>query len=825
MKKTFIIIGIVLVTLVGAMIAIPLLFQDKIYEEAKKAANEAVDARIELGSVKLSLFKSFPKVHVELRELEITGIGEFEKQILSSVKSISTTINLSGLWSGSGIDISNITIEEPLVMLKVNSSGKANWDIVKPTDEKEEDKETDAESGMVINLEKFEINKASFSFVDETSQILFSLENGNFLISGNMEGSNSILETEGSVKNITLDYDGTNYMKNVNVSIESALQSDFDKMLFSFLDNEILVNKLPLKAEGSFSMPDDDYNFDIAFTSPKSQLDELLGFIPAEYQSYLEGVETDGNFSFDGFLKGVYSDSEYPAFGVNINLENGWLKYPDLPGKVEDIEIIANISKPQGDLDLTVVNIGGVKASVKNNPVSGMLKVTTPMSDPRMVGSIDGKIDFTSLSDVIPMDSIEIKGIVDMEMSFAGNYSDIEKEQYSSFKTDGTVILQNFEFASNDLPEKVSISSAKMKLTPKSISLAELKGKMGRSDFAVSGSLSNYWSYILSNETLKGKLSVNSKLLDINQLMYSPEQEQAEVADSSVTEVVEIPANIYFVMQASINKVLYDKMVITNTRGKVTIKDKKLILDGLNMNMLNGEVVVAGEYSTPNPETPEFNFKMDLRNFDIPAAYNSLSTVKRLMPVAANSTGSFSSGLTIKGKLGSDLSPVMQTLNGGGNFAGNNVEIIGAKVFQEISKYFVKGKFDKVNIGDFLTKFKIANGGMEVTPFKTNIAGQEATISGHQTVSKELNYKIDFKVNKNDLNGEVNKFMAFVPGTENISKLPVGVVIGGTFTDPVVKVDMSEARKLVEAEFKKQSSKEIENAAKKIGNELKRFFK
>jgi uncharacterized protein involved in outer membrane biogenesis len=827
MRKGLIIIGIVLAVIVGTMVAVPLLFQDKIYEEVKKAANEAVNAKVEIGSVELSLFRSFPKVSVELKEIEITCIGEFKDQVLFKVENIYTAINLSGLWSGN-VDISNVTIDKPLVMLKVNSSGKANWDIVKATTEEEAKEETDDESNMVINLEKVEINNASFSYTDESSPLTFSLKNGNIVVSGEMRGNNSILDAKVKIENLTLDYEGTNYMKNVSIQIESEIQSDFEKMIFSLLDNEILVNKLPLKAEGSFSMPDDNYNFDISFTSPNSQLGELLGFIPAEYQSYIEGVETDGNFSFEGFIKGVYNYNEYPAFGLDINLKNGWLKYPELPDKIEGIEIVANVSKPQGDLDLIIINIKSIKASVKDNHVSGMLKVTTPLSDAKIVGNIDGKIDFSSLADVIPMDSVELKGIIDMEISFAGNYSDIEKEQYSSFKTGGTVVMQNFEYASNDLPEKVSISSAKMTLSPENIKLNELIGKVGRSDFAAKGSFSNYWAYILSNETLKGKMTLNSRLLDINQLMYepneSPSETEKEKADT-VSTVIEIPDNIHFIIQASINRMLYDKMVITNTKGKLIIKDKKLIIDGLNMHMLSGEVAVSGEYFTPDKNAPEFNFKMNLQDFNIPSAYRSLSTVRNLMPVAGNSTGSFSSGFTMKGKLGNDMSPLLQTLNGNGNFISNNVEIVGAKVFQEISKYFVKGKFDRVSVDDFKTKFKIVNGGMEVVPFKTNIAGQEATISGFQTVSQELNYNIDFMVNKKDLDKDVLGFMSFVPGMENIDKLPVGVRIEGTFTKPEVKVDLSEARKLVEAEFKKKSSKEIEGAAKKIGDQLKRFFK
>jgi len=50
-----------------------------------------------------------------------------------------------------------------------------------------------------------------------------------------------------------------------------------------------------------------------------------------------------------------------------------------------------------------------------------------------------------------------------------------------------------------------------------------------------------------------------------------------------------------------------------------------------------------------------------------------------------------------------------------------------------------------------LTNFKIVDGGLVVLPFSTKIAGQDVTISGKQSVTKNIDYRIDFKVNKEDV--------------------------------------------------------------------------
>jgi hypothetical protein len=117
----------------------------------------------------------------------------------------------------------------------------------------------------------------------------------------------------------------------------------------------------------------------------------------------------------------------------------------------------------------------------------------------------------------------------------------------------------------------------------------------------------------------------------------------------------------------------------------------------------------------------------------------------------------------------------------------------------------------------------MVNGALVVSPFNTKIAGQEVAVSGKQSAAKDLDYRLDFKVNKGDLSEDVNKYIGFVPGTENIEKLPVGIVINGTMTKPDIKVDMSEARALVEKEFKKKAGMGIQDAIKSMG--LDKLFK
>ena len=816
MKKGLIIAGIILGLLIIVMVAIPFVFKGKIFQKVKVAANEAVNAKVDFSDVELSLFRSFPQLNVQLKNLSVTGTNEFENIRLLSVDALSTSVNLSSLWKSDGVSITSLKLDRPSINLVVNKAGKSNWDIAKKTDGQTAATE---KKNTQIDLEKIEIRNASFTFNNESSPMLFALRNGTFDISGAMKGSNSQLNLMGKADSISFEYGGSRYASNLKAELKGGLQADFDKMSFTFLKNELLVNKLPLEAQGTFVLGEKDYNFDLTFKSPTSSFSDLLGFIPDKYQKNLKGVETKGDIAFNGFVKGIYSDSIYPALGVDFKIVGGRLKYPNLPKEIEKIEVIASINKPQGALDLTKIDIEKFDASIAGNPLTATLHVATPVSDPLLKGNLKGRIDFASLKQAIPMDSIDLRGIIDATVDFGGQYSSIEKEQYENFRTDGTISLKNFMFASKALPQKVEIKSADIRLNPKAIALNNLSGNMGESDFAASGSITNYWAYILKKGVLNGTMAVNSKYLNINQLMPNATSKDT----ISAGKPFEVPENINFTIQSNVSKALYDRMTITGIAGKVVIKERKVILDGLNLNMLSGKVLVSGAYSTPKGVIPDFDLKMDIKDFDLPTAYQSLSVVRHFLPIAKESTGAFNTGITLNGKIGNGFAPVFPTLNGGGTLSGKNIELIGVSMFNEIGKYFRKDLFKQVKVNDFAANVKIIDGGLVVSPFSTRIAGQEVTISGKQSVSKNIDYRIDFKVNKEDVSEEVTKYIGFVPGAENIAKYPIGINLGGTFDKPDVKVDLSDAKKLVETEFKKKAGSTIQDAVKKFG--LDKLFK
>ena len=443
------------------------------------------------------------------------------------------------------------------------------------------------------------------------------------------------------------------------------------------------------------------------------------------------------------------------------------------------------------------------------------LTIKTPVSNPTLEGVVVGEIDFASLKNAIPIDTMEISGVVTANVHFSGPYSAIEKGEYNNFQTTGTLIIRDFAYRSPVFPDRLGIASGGFNFNSKEISVSSMKGKLGQSDFLVDGVFADYWAYLLKNGTLKGNLKVKSDFLDITQMMNGGTQQK----DTVHSDPYVIPARIDLTVQAEVNHMLYNRMDIKGTTGKLVLSDQKLNLDQLSMGLLKGRMILSGVYSAKENNPADFNFKIDIKDFDLPTAYQSVGMVRHILPIAGNSRGTFLSNISLSGKLGKDYAPYFETINGNGTISVKNLELVGAGMFDEIGKYFRKELFTNVKVNDFTGNIVLTNGALTIAPFATKVANQEVMVSGSQSLALDLNYQLDFKVNKSDLAANVTNLIGMVPGTENIDKYPIKINVVGNFKKPEVKVDLSEAKDLVAKEFSKKAKSTLQDAAKKFGLE------
>jgi hypothetical protein len=344
----------------------------------------------------------------------------------------------------------------------------------------------------------------------------------------------------------------------------------------------------------------------------------------------------------------------------------------------------------------------------------------------------------------------------------------------------------------------------------------------------------------LKDGILKGDLQLFSSFVNVNELLLLQKEEENEIkaapakgkkttAPATVgTETEEtqeslaftVPENIDFTFRSKISKAVFDRLPISNISGLITAQNGKLMLNGLNMNMLDGEMKLTGSYENTPQNHPLVDLGFEILKIDIPLAYQSLSGFRKIMPVAAQSEGKLSTTINMKGQLTESLKLIPTSIDGTGLFNTENLRIIESPVFNQLKGILKAEKLKNISIENFKANFVVEGGNLLLKPFSTKVAGQEATITGTLNTQNLIDMRMDFKVERDAFGTDIQNILSAIPGNKNITLLPAGVTIKGPVGKPEVKMDLSEARKTITNATKD----EIKNSLNKLGDGLKKLI-
>ena len=822
MKKALKISAIVIGLLLLVIIALPFLFKGKIQKTVQSEINKNLNAVVTFDGVGLSLIRHFPDLTVKVKNLVVKGTGDFSADTLASIPGLSLTLDLASVFGGSEYKVKQIDLKAPRFLFKVLKNGKVNWDVMKPSATADT---VSTPSTFKVYLNKVSISDMRMVYDDAEIPTMLALDGLTGTMSGDMTADITSLDIKAVVKDITADYDGIRYMSKTTGEITTLLNANLNTWTFTFKDGNLRLNDLNIKADGFFAMPDNGYNMDIKFAAKENTFKAFLSLIPAIYAKDFENVKTSGTMAFDGFVKGLYNDVSIPAFAVNLKVANGSFSYPGLPGNVSDVNLQAAIANPDGVMDHTTVDVPRMHLSMMQNPVDISLAVRTPVSDPDINATVKGTVNLANVSKIYPLgDKTKVSGVITADMAFSGKISAIEKGAYDQFKASGFAAVDKLVYEGTEVPQPVSISKARLDLTPAYAQLSGLAMTIGKNDLTASGKVENYIPYVMKkNAVLKGTLTTTSNLMDLNSLMPATTSPAAQ-KDTSALTVVEIPGDMDLTLSTSFKKLVYDTYQMNDVAGIVRVKDHALILDGLNLNMLGGTMALKGSYNTIDPKKPLVDMDVQVKNVDVKQSFQSFSSVQKFAPIANKLNGIISTKLKFKGALRQDMMPELTSVSASGLLLSDVLGLANLNTFGKIADVLKIDKLRNPSLENINLSFDVINGKATVKPMDFKLGSYKANISGTTGLDQVLNFVLTLDIPKSEFGSKANSVLDGLvkdAGKKGVNVslgdiIPVTILIGGTATDPKITTGIKSAMAGLAEDMKKQAIAEVEKKKEEL---------
>jgi hypothetical protein len=752
LKKVLLGVLLLFVLLIGAIVAVPFLFKDEINAALKEEINKNLNAKVDYGSFDLSLLRSFPNFSFSIDDVSVAGIGEFKGDTLAYIKNFRFTLDIMTVINKEKYKILQVILTEPKIHALVTKDGKANWDIAKPSTDKKTT--TSESSNFAFQINKYAIEKGDIVYEDLKGKTYASVQDLDFSGSGDVTSDVYDFITKTEIASLTYRSGAVAYLSAAKIKADNTIKIDQKNSKYTFANNEINVNDLGLLFDGFVKLNKDNYDLDVKFKSKATTFKSILSLIPAIYSKDFADIKTSGNLKLDGFVKGLYSEFAYPSFGLNLNVSNAMFQYPSLPTAVNNINIDAKITKEQGPLDKTLVNIQKLHADIGSDPIDARIFVSTPISDPNIDMNLKGRLNLANVPKLYPMKDLKtLTGLLVADLTFKGRKSDLDKKNYNAVKAAGNLSVTNMVYDSKETPMPLNVSDIKMTFNPKNITLNNLAAKIGKSDYQANGSLENYMAYAFNKGALQGKLNLSSNNLDLNEWLKPGETSTSSTKTES-EKYFQVPANIDFDANAKFGKVLYDKLTLSNVRGNVQVKDEQISMNNLYADLLGGNATIGATYNTANSSIPKVNFNYDIKNFDFQETYKFVGMAEKLAPVMKYVQGNFSSNLKGAGSLKEDMSVDYNTLVGDGKVQIGTAKVVGLPILTKIAEVTKIPALQNLAINNAWTVIQFKDGKVNVDPTDLKFGnGYNINLKGANGFDQSIDYDVRFDVPSKELGG------------------------------------------------------------------------
>ncbi|TAH01899.1 MAG: AsmA family protein [Sphingobacteriales bacterium] len=824
-KKILKIVLILLVLIVASLFAIPYFFKSQIKDKIAETINQKINATASFADADLSLFKNFPNANITIKQLLIINKAPFVGDTLVSLGELNLKMSIKQLFKteNEALQLDGIDAQNGAINILFNKEGKGNFDILI----KDTTISKTAGKPLALKIKQYSVANFRFKYYDESSKIKFVLDSLNHSGTGDFAASKLDLTTKTNTL-VSLTMDKTTYMNKLKMALDAVLAINLDSSKYTFKNNQALINQLPLHFDGFIQLKPEGQQYDLTFKTPTSSFQNFLALIPAAYSGSLKDVKTTGDFSVNGFAKGLYTKTTVPKFNIAIASNNASFKYTNLPKTVQNIIVDTKIINESGKVNDTYVNLNKLSFKIDKDVFDAKANVKNIITNPLVNAVLKGTINLANLAKAYPIKlDKNLSGILNANVTTNFDMNSVKTNKYQNIKNAGTISLAGFKYV-DEKGKALNIANAAITFNPSHINLQQFKATTGKTDLNVTGSLDNFYGFLFNKQELKGNFNLTSNQFAVADFISSQTDTTTKSAPSK--EAIKIPAFLNCTLNAKANTVLYDNLVLKNVSGKMLIRDQKVSLQNIKTSIFDGVITVNGDVSTKE-KTPVFNMDLGLDKVDIPQTFAQLEMFKKIAPFAGMINGKLNSTIKLAGNLDAkEFTPDLKTLKGDllGQLLTASINSNNSNVVNTLASNLKFIDVQKLNLNDLKGTLTFENGKVNVKPIDLKYQDIKMQIGGTHGFDQVMNYNIKLDVPAKYLGTQANALMAKLTPADvaKLENIPVNATLGGTFSKPTISTDLkSAATNLATQLVKQQKEKLISKGTAALGNFLDKALK
>jgi len=703
MKKVFISLFILTLTIGLSVAFIFIAFEDRIVEKFKQQIINKTDININFSKVHLSLFESFPYCSFVLDDAYLLYTSNKNSDTLITSKKVYFKINIINLFRNV-YEFSEIEFSDGTINIKSEkvSSLFQNKDTNEPL------------SSYIIKTERIKITHCLVKY-SSGKNITLSFHLRNILGSGTFFPNAFDIRLNCNVDSLAGSFNNYSFKNRTPFFISSKVKEKND-VLFSETG---LINLKTIKLGFAFNYSFKNDSLQVSLSSQSISFKELKRNIQRDIFPFVN----KGEFSFESDYSANFNDFNSQKLTVKYELRNLFFSFDDkiflsnLRGKSL---FLNNFKKNISEISNFSINYSGLN-------FSGNAKI---VNFPKPQILISSKVIKTK--ELYINNNLIINGNITGNFKLLAKVSDIYNLNYNTL----TLIKLNSAINISDLSiDKFDIVR---KLTG-DINLDENRltftggGKLLNSSFIGDLEIPDFFNVLIHKKNPSPVISVEVDRINLDSIL--------SINKNSTS--AKYPNNYY--LSTKVKKLIYRGSEVNNLSLCVNYKNQNFTCDRFSMNAFSGNL--TGNFSSSINEDTKISVLFE--NIDINRLFITFNNFDQQVVTNENISGTLSGKANIAYKLEKTGVINSSSVKLSSNLIVENGKLRNLNQFEKLSKFLNLKELESINFKTLENKINIENGIVTIPSMRISSNALDFDLAGKHYFSGDFNYLV--KVNLKEI--------------------------------------------------------------------------
>jgi hypothetical protein len=557
-------------------------YQDKIIKKIFDRANKQLRNPIQMSAIQCTCFKSFPNITLTLHNVVVEDHMASAKDLVTARK-VYCVFDIWKLIQGQYV-LASFCLEDGKLNLVENPNCQLEW--AARVQERVQHKVP-----LAVALQRIDLKNMEIMYGSEQQRYVISAEQ--VQASLGWEHSRLEISLQGKATVQCIQLKDLLCVQDLPISLKASLAYNQRQKIWTFRPVQIRCDNSLMTVQGSWGLKDASA-IALKIQGERISLQRLLRCLPKQYYRSIKSYNLHGELALD--LRVHRQQGQFLALQSGFVLSDGTLSASQFPMPIRLCQLLGNLSIPNvKDLTTATLRIDKMAGVLASSELEGKL-VLHNFRDLRLQCTAKTTLDLASLGTLLANVAItDASGRLDVHWDLEANLQQLMRGVHTKehLRLSGVLKAQAARFKLGPSQLLCKDLTGDLIFDNYALVMKDLLVHMEPGNFVLNGTVHNLLPCLFSDIQ---KPRVDAKLyidyLDLDALLHEKHTPTVQARPRPIK--FGLAPHWVLDLDCDIQQLYFRRFQAKNVRGKIQVKDQKLIAKNLQLGVLGGKAFLDG---------------------------------------------------------------------------------------------------------------------------------------------------------------------------------------------------------------------------------------